>query len=44
VKRYGPLPKKLVAQSEDVLVDARGYIYLTEKNQGLWILRYTGPR
>jgi len=44
VKRYGPLPKKLVAQSEDVLVDARGYIYLTEKNQGLWILRYGGPR
>jgi len=25
-------------------VDARGYIYVTEKNQGLWILRYTGPR
>jgi hypothetical protein len=44
VKRYGPLPKKFVAQSEDVLVDARGYIYLTEKNQGLWILRYGGPR
>src|SRR6267154_1946894 len=44
VKRYGPLPKKLVAQSEDVLVDTRGYIYLTEKNQGLWILRYSGPR
>ncbi len=44
VKRYGPLPKKLVAQSEDVLVDARGTIYLTEKNQGLWILRYTRPR
>ncbi len=43
-KRYGPLPKKLVAQSEDVLVDARGTIYLTEKNQGLWILRYTGAR
>ena len=43
-RRYGTLPTKLVAQSEDVLVDARGYIYLTEKNQGLWILRYTGPR
>jgi hypothetical protein len=38
------LPTKLVAQSEDVLVDARGYIYLTEKNQGLWILQHTGPR
>jgi len=43
-RRYGTLPKKLVVQSEDVLVDARGYIYLTEKNQGLWILQYTGPR
>ena len=43
-RRYGTLPTKLVAQSEDVLVDARGYIYVTQKNQGLWILRYTGPR
>ena len=43
-RRYGPLPTRLVAQSEDVLVDARGYIYLTEKNQGLWILQYNGPR
>jgi len=43
-RRYGPLPKKLVVQSEDVLVDARGYIYLTEKNQGLWILQYTELR
>ena len=33
---------KLVAQSEDVLVDTRGIIYVTHKNQGLWILRYTG--
>jgi len=41
-KRYGTLPTKMVAQAEDVLVDARGYIYVTEKNQGLWILRYTG--
>src|SRR5262249_31786483 len=43
-RRYGPLPKKLVVQSEDVLVDARGYIYLTDENQGLWIRRYTGAR
>lgn len=40
--RRGLLPKKLVAQSEDVLVDARGYVYLTDKNHGLYILRYTG--
>ena len=42
VVRRGVLPKTLTAQSEDVLVDARGYIYLTDKNHGLYILRYTG--
>lgn len=42
VQRYGVLPTKLVLQTEDVLVDARGYIYLSHKNQGLWILRFTG--
>ncbi|HEV8642448.1 MAG TPA: hypothetical protein VGV13_15255 [Methylomirabilota bacterium] len=40
--RRGVLPRKLVAQSEDVLVDARGYIYLTDKNHGLYVLRYEG--
>jgi hypothetical protein len=40
-RRYGPLPKTLVVQSEDILVDTRGYIYLTHKNQGLWILKST---
>jgi hypothetical protein len=44
VKRYGPVPDKLVEQTEDVLVDRRGYVYVTNKNQGLWILRYTGPQ
>jgi hypothetical protein len=40
VRRYGPLPATaLVAQSEDVLVDRRGVIYLTDKNQGLFVLR-----
>jgi hypothetical protein len=39
--RYGVPPKsKLVAQSE--LVDTRGFIYVTHKNQGLWILKYIG--
>ncbi|WP_026870735.1 LVIVD repeat-containing protein [Inquilinus limosus] len=43
-RRYGPMPEgKLVVQTEDVLVDRRGFIYITDKNQGLWILRYTGP-
>lgn len=40
VERRGLLPKSaLVAQSEDVLVDARGAIYLTDKNHGLYVLR-----
>jgi hypothetical protein len=41
-KRIGTLPTKLVLQTEDVLVDARGYIYISNKNQGLWILRFNG--
>jgi hypothetical protein len=40
-KRYGPMPEgKLVIQTEDVLVDRRGFIYITDKNQGLWVLKY----
>ena len=27
----------------DVLVDTRGYIYVTDKQWGVWILRYSGP-
>jgi hypothetical protein len=42
-ERHGPFPTGLVVQSEDVLVDARGYAYLTDKNQGLYILRATAP-
>ena len=42
-ERRGVLPKTLVTQSEDVLVDARGYAYLTDKNHGLHVVRYTGP-
>jgi hypothetical protein len=34
---------KLVSQTEDVLVDTRGNIYITNKQWGLFILRYTGP-
>jgi hypothetical protein len=42
-QRYGSMPQgKLVLQTEDVLVDRRGYIYITDKNQGIWILKYTG--
>ena len=38
-----PAANDLVQQSEDVLVDTRGYIYLDDKHWGLFILRYTGP-
>lgn len=40
--RRGPKPvEALVVQSEDVLVDRRGYIYMTDKNHGLLVLRHT---
>ena len=42
-ERRGLLPRTaLVTQSEDVLVDARGYAYLTDKNHGLHVVRFTG--
>ena len=41
-KRLGPLPLgDLIVSSEDILVDRRGYIYITDKNLGLHILRCT---
>lgn len=44
-KRVGPMPKSaLVTQTEDVLVDRRGNIYVTDKQWGLFVLRYTGSR
>lgn len=37
--QIGLFPKSaLVTQTEDVLVDARGYIYITDKNHGIFIL------
>jgi hypothetical protein len=43
VRRHGPLPATaLVAQSEDVLVDRRGFIYVSDKNQGIHVLRLSG--
>ena len=42
-ERLGAMPRgRLVSQTEDVVVDARGYIYCTDKNHGLFILRYEG--
>src|SRR5262249_30506184 len=40
--RRGPLPTELVTQVEDVIVDRRGYAYITEKNSGVTILRFDG--
>ncbi len=41
-KRQGPIPSgTLVTQTEDVLVDTRGNIYLTDKQWGLWVVRHT---
>jgi hypothetical protein len=41
-RRFGQMPAgKLVLQTEDVVVDRRGYIYISDKNQGIWILRYS---
>jgi hypothetical protein len=39
--RRGPLPKTgLATQSEDVVVDARGNIFLSDKNHGVYVLRH----
>jgi hypothetical protein len=39
--RHGTLPTSLVTQLEDVIVDARGYVYCTDKNHGVFVLRYS---
>ena len=38
-KRIGTKPSKLVAQTEDALVDRRGFIYISDKNLGIYVLR-----
>jgi hypothetical protein len=40
--RFGVFPSRLVAQTEDVIVDARGYAYISDKNQGVYVVR-RGP-
>ncbi|CAN5369021.1 hypothetical protein BH11ACT6_BH11ACT6_37240 [soil metagenome] len=40
--RRGLLPKTLVTQSEDVLVDARGNVFFSDKNHGLHVVRLSG--
>jgi hypothetical protein len=39
-ERRGLLPKGMGTQTENILIDARGYIYITDKNHGLFILRH----
>jgi hypothetical protein len=42
-RRRGPLPATgLATQSEDVLVDRRRNIFITDKNHGIYVLRYDG--
>jgi len=43
LERRGPQPSRLVPQSEDVIVDARGFVYMTDKNHGVYVLRYRPP-
>jgi hypothetical protein len=42
-KHVGYYPKAMVNQTEDVLVDTRGNIYITDKEWGMFVLRYSGP-
>lgn len=43
VERRGLLPATgLVTQSEDVLVDSRRNIFVTDKNHGIYVLNYNG--
>jgi hypothetical protein len=42
--RIGTKPSTLVAQTEDVLVDRRGCIYISDKNQGIYTLRLKEPK
>ncbi len=38
--RRGPLPRELATQSEDLVIDNRGFIYVTDKNYGIFVLKY----
>ena len=39
-QRRGPIPSTLVHQAQDVLVDRRGVIYMSEGNSGIYILTH----
>ena len=43
LKRTGVQPiKSLTTSSEDIIADSRGYIYMSDKNHGIFIVKYTG--
>lgn len=42
-QRRGPLPTTLVHQAEDVIVDRRGVIYVSEKNSGIHVMSFEEP-
>ena len=39
-ERRGPIPSTLVHQAEDVLVDRRGVIYMSEGNSGIYLFNH----
>jgi hypothetical protein len=39
-QRRGPIPSKLVHQAQDVLVDRRGVIYMSEGNSGIYVFNH----
>ncbi len=42
--RRGPLPATALAtQSEDVLVDSRGNVFVSDKNHGIYVLNFNRP-
>jgi hypothetical protein len=43
-ERRGPMPSKLVHQAEDVIVDRRGVIYMSEANNGIYVFSHNASR
>jgi hypothetical protein len=42
-RQFRPAAERRGGADRGLLVDTRGYIYITDKNWGMWILRYSGP-
>jgi hypothetical protein len=45
-KKPGETDKAVAGSSNgaEVIVDTRGYIYMSDRSQGIWVLKYTGPK